>query len=416
MMKVRCKVLGIGERFPASDGSVLPKEVLLEYLNSDTYAETVRQKSMVSSLTHRCRNLSAVFPDKPALKQTIGKDDSMLIVNESSPTPTHYVEKLYINEEDGWLWADLVVLDENLFDDVAKQNIMRLKGLLRSGIKVHTSAVIVAYWSNQKNGIDLCKKIQEIRGVDVTFNSSWKDYHIEEIIEDDEQPTAKEFSEVSEIVDFEGKEGIAKVNCFSNLSDFNITAPKSSKIDNQFTILKAKSFSCINPIDVEKDNEEVVEQKEFSQAHIIERTRLGKLSPRIRFRRLIMDYRQALKSQGGPEKISPETLKIMKSLFTTDLIGIMQEITGQVLSGKNINALLGASALSAQIRKSCQEIQVPYRMAFLENKKQGFVSKVRYQKIQEAYQKFTKAILDYVFNTPTSQTLIKEDEEDKENG
>jgi hypothetical protein len=282
---------------------------------------------------------------------------------------------------------------------------------------VHTSCVIVAYWTNQKNGIDLCKKIQEIRGVDVTFNSSWKDSHIEEIIEDDEQPATKEFSEVSEIVDFEGKEGVAKVKCFSNLSDLNITSPKSSKIDNQFTILKAKSFSCINPINVEKDNEGVVEQKEFSQAHIIERTRLGKLSPRIRFRRLILDYRQALKSQGGPERISDESLKIMKSLFVTDLLGILQEVTPLVIQGKNLSALLGSSSLSAEVRKSSQELQQPLRLAMLENKRQNFVSKVRYQKIQEAYQKFTKSILDYIFNTPTNQTLREEKvEEDKENG
>jgi hypothetical protein len=53
----------------------------------------------------------------------------------------------------------------------------------------------------------------------------------------------------------------------------------------------------------------------------------------------------------------------------------------------------------------------------LENKRQNFVSKVRYQKIQEAYQKFTKSILDYIFNTPTNQTLKEEKvEEDKENG
>jgi hypothetical protein len=102
----------------------------------------------------------------------------------------------------------------------------------------------------------------------------------------------------------------------------------------------------------------------------------------------------------------------MKSLFTTDLLGIMQEITGQILSGKNINALLGASALSVQIRKSCQELMVPYRLALLENKRQGFVSKVRYQKIQDAYTKFVESVLDYIFNTPTSQKL-KEEEEDK---
>ena len=221
----------------------------------------------------------------------------------------------------------------------------------------------------------------------------------------------KSFSEVEAGDKFDGY----KVKTFSNLNELGleINIPKTSKINNQFTILKAKSYSTFEDVEVINEETPKVEQKEFSQAHIIERTRLGKLSPRIRFRRLIMDYRQALKSQGGPEKISPEALKIMKSLFTTDLLGIMQEITGQILSGKNLNALLGASSLGVSVRKSCQNLMIPYKMALMENKKSGFVSKMRYQKIQEAYTEFVKSILQYVFETPTSVNL-KEEEEEKD--
>ena len=50
----------------------------------------------------------------------------------------------------------------------------------------------------------------------------------------------------------------------------------------------------------------------------------------------------------------------------------------------------------------------------MESKKSGFVSKTRYQKIQEAYNEFVKAVLDYVFETPTNQKLKEEEEE--ENG
>jgi len=216
----------------------------------------------------------------------------------------------------------------------------------------------------------------------------------------------KSFSEVEAEDKFDGY----KVKTFSNLNELGleINTPKTSKINNQFTILKAKSYSTFE--DVEVINEEV-EQKEFSQAHIIERVRLGKLSPRIRFRRLIMDYRQALKSQGGPEKISPEALKIMKSLFTTDLIGIMQEISPMIIQGKNLNALLGASSLGVEVRKAAQNMQIPYKLAMMENSKNGFVSKMRYQKIQEAYTEFVKSILRYVFETPTGQRLIEEEEE-----
>lgn len=221
----------------------------------------------------------------------------------------------------------------------------------------------------------------------------------------------KSFSEVEAEDKFDGY----KVKTFSNLNELGleINTPKTSKINNQFTILKAKSYSTFEDVEVINEETPQVEQKGFSQAHIVERTRLGKLSPRIRFRRLILDYRQALKSQGGIEKISPESLKIMKSLFMTDLLGILQEVTPLVIQGKNLAALLGSGSLSAEVRKSTQELQLPLRLAMLENKRQNFVSKARYQKIQDAYQKFTSSIISYVFETPTGQRLVEE-EEDKD--
>jgi hypothetical protein len=257
----------------------------------------------------------------------------------------------------------------------------------------------------------------KLKGFDFTLTPSFPGSYVTDVLDDDGN-SIKEKS-YSEIVKPENKFDGYRVKTFSNIDELglDIKTPKTSKINNQFTILKAKSYSAFENVKIVNEEETSnIEQKEFSQAHIIERTRLGKLSVRMRFRRLIMDYRQALKSQGGPGKASPESLKIMKSLFTTDLLGIMQEITPLVMQGKNINSLLGASSLGKEVRQAVTELQVPYRMALMESRKSGFVSKVRYQKIQEAYQKFTQAILDYVFNTPTSQTLIKEDEEDKENG
>jgi hypothetical protein len=317
--------------------------------------------------------------------------------------------------ENGAWWAEIQLYNENDFDDKAKQAILRIKGLLKHS-SIGISCVLVGLWSGMKNGEDRLEKLVACKGVDFTLNPSFPGSYVTEVMDDEGNVISsllgeKSFSEVEAEDKFDGY----KVKTFSNLNELGleINTPKTSKINNQFTILKAKSYSTFEDVEVINEETPKAEQKEFSQAHIIERTRLGKLSPRIRFRRLIMDYRQALKSQGGPEKISPEAHKIMKSLFTTDLLGIMQELTPQILSGKNINALLGASALSVQIRKNCQELMIPYRLALMENKRQGFVSKARYQKIQEAYTKFVNSILDYVFNTPTSQKL-KEEEEDKD--
>lgn len=308
------------------------------------------------------------------------------------------------------------ILDPDLFDDYAKNNIKRLIGLLRSGVLISSSAVVVAFWKSDRSGTESAAKIVAIKGVDITVNPSWKDSHIVEVLEDNNEEFKKEpkmFSEIDSIIDFEGKEGTVRAKCFSDISSLNINAPKSSKIDGKFTVLKARTFSSIVPLTIE--NNEAPVEKTFSPAQVNERIRLSKMSPRLRMRRLVLDYRQALKQQGGADKISPESLKIMKSLFAQDLLGILQELTPQIVnSGKNLNALLGASSLGVEVRKAAQKLQIPFRLALMESKKSGFVSKTRYQKIQEAYNEFVKAVLDYVFETPTNQKLKEEEEE--ENG
>ncbi len=129
---------------------------------------------------------------------------------------------------------------------------------------------------------------------------------------------------------------------------------KSSKIDGRFTKLKAKTFSFnteVVPIAEETQLVEEPVQKDFSVATVKERVRIGKMSPRQRFRLLVLEYKQAVKQAGGPEKMDPETLRVMKSLFTTDLLDIMKTITPEIMKGKNPGTLLGASSLGKNVRK-----------------------------------------------------------------
>ena len=408
-MKCIVRLLKFGST--ASDGSQIPESVVREYIESPEAQEDLKNHRMIGSLTHRVRNITAenyTTEVANSLKKTVGRDDGLLLL-DSNCAPTHYIEKLWI--ENGGLYAQAHIFDESGFDDNTIQAIRRLKSLLKCS-NIGISMVVVGLWSGMKNGVDVLSRMVKLKGFDWTLSPSFPGSYVTDVLDDEGNSIReKSFSEVGAEDKFDGY----KVKTFSNLNELGleINTPKTSKINNQFTILKAKSYSTFE--DVEVINEEtpkIIDQKEFSQAHIIERTRLGKLSPRIRFRRLIMDYRQALKSQGGPEKISPEALKIMKSLFTTDLIGIMQEISPMIIQGKNLNALLGASSLGVEVRKAAQNMQIPYRLAMMENSRSGFVSKMRYQKIQEAYTEFVKSILRYVFETPTSVNL-KEEEEDK---
>lgn len=396
-MRCKCKILSLSE--PASDGSMVSREVIETYLNSEECKEALRLHKMLGTLTHRSRSVISNFPESGAqLSKVIGSDDSALVVSEKAPAPTHYVEKLYI--EDGWLWGVIKLLEEDGMDDIAIQNIRRLTGLLKQSIMPGVSAVIVGYWKGV-SGSDHLEKLVNLKGIDVTLNPSWKKAGIMEIMDGVEEE--KEFSEPSYTPEDFKYSGI-KVKAFSDISSLGITAPKSSKINGQFTSLKAKEFSCDGATTIfeDQDSHVVESQKNFTMAAVKDRLREAKYSPRVYFRRIYINYRQAVKSLGGAGNLKPEDEKILKALFTSDILYILNLITPEIIKGKQINTLLGCSAVSKTARVEAQKLQIPLRMAMLESKRQGFVSKVRYQKLQDAYLSFVHGLMEDVFGSNQS--------------
>lgn len=412
-MRCKCKILSLSE--PASDGSMVSREVLESYLNSEECKEALRLHKMLGTLTHRSRSVASNFPESgAALSKVIGSDDSALIVSEKAPSPTHYVEKLYI--EDGWLWGIIKVLDEEGMDDLAIQNIRRLSGLLKQSIMPGVSAVIVGYWKGI-SGSDHLEKLVNLKGIDVTLNPSWKKAGIMEVL--DEHEEEKEFSEIEYTPEDFKYTGI-KVKAFSDINSLGITAPKSSKINGQFTYLKAKEFSCDGATTIYSEtvnnetNSNAEVQKEFTMASVKDRLREAKFSPRVYFRRIYLNYRQTVKSLGNAMK--PEDEKILKALFTSDILYILNLITPDIIKGKQINTLLGCASVSKTARVEAQKLQIPLRMAMLESKRQGFVSKVRYQKLQESYLSFINGLMEDVFgsNEPVPEQPENEAEENNE--
>lgn len=405
-MRCKCKLFSVSG-IPASDGSIIPRDVVETYLNSEDYKNAIESRKMLGSLTHRARNLAnAPQTAGAALTKTIGKDDMMLLVGVSSPT--HYVERLYI-ENDGWCYADIKILEETGLDDEAIQYIRRLKGLLSQGIHPGVSAVIVAYWDSTSTGSDICRKIQSIKSLDVTLNPSWKAAQIVKI-DDEKGDSERTFS--AKDYQFDG----LKVKQFSDLNSIGCgDLMKSSKINGVFTKLKAKQFSASGVVE-EVEDISTTKEKTFSAASLRVRIKEGMMSPRMRFRRLILDYRQLIRQLGGAEKIDAATMKSMKSLFTSDVLDIMKQITPEIMSGKQINTLIGASSLGKSVRVAAQKLQMPFRMAMQESAKQGFVSKMRYQAIQDAYIEFINSLMDDIFgSTPGQVTSIGEDNKEDAN-
>lgn len=400
-MQVIVKLFSVGG-IPASDGSIIPRHVVEEYLASEKYRDDIAKRKMLGSLTHRCRNWATQKTYDPSISKTVGKDDQLLTIGMSSPT--HYISSLWINDADGWVYAKVTILDEEGLDSEAQQNIRRLKGLLQQGIFCGVSAIILGYWSSN-GGHDTLKKMVALKGLDWTVNPSWVDAGAVEIVDDDGNDV--EMAELERR--FSNTSGeMLQVKTFSSLSEIgmDINSPKTSKIDGCFTTLKGKEFSVNTRVTLEG------EQRTYSVATLRERVRYAKYSPRMRFRKLVIEYKQAVKAFG--DNMDPETERIMKSLFATDVLDIIKTIHPDVMAGKQINTMLGCSSLGRNIREASQKLQLPYRYAMQEIQKTGKISPMRYKKIQDAYVDFIKALTDEVFGNSND---IPEDinEENEEN-
>ena len=285
-MKAIAKLFSLNT--PACDGSIIPTRVFEEYLSSPMYKETMEDHTALGAITHYNRK-----PHSDE-KGVIGKDDRNLMITpqgEKGGCFTHYISKMWIEGE--WAMGEITFLNEDVMDTEARENIRRVKGLIENGINLNGSAVIIAYWNSQ-GGNDYAAKIQKISGWDFTANASFAGSKIVKIIERDEEKTFSE-KPISGI----------KVKTFSNVSDLvEPSVPKSSKINGQFTKLVAKQFSCcIELKEIEDFIPVVSEQKEFTAATVKERLREGKMSPRMRFRRTIISYKQVIKQLGGPGKL-----------------------------------------------------------------------------------------------------------------
>lgn len=390
---------------PSSDGSMIPHDVAESFFNSQEFKQALKDRKLFGTLTHLSRNLASAKNGGPAVSKTIGKDDLLLLIGESSPT--HVLTKVWF-ENDGWCYGEFEVLSEDGLDDEAIQRIRRVKGLLKNGCKIGISCIILGYWENS-SGSDYLKKMVALKGADLTLNPSWKSAGIVSI--DNSDGEERTFSELDIEYDPEAyKDTRIKVKQFSINCE---GLAQSSKIDGKYTRLIAKdfSFNC----DIKPVNESYSAEKTFSVSSLRERVRENGYSVRQRFRLLVLSYKQLIRQMGGVEKIKPETLKIMKSLFTTDLLDIMKSITPDIMAGKNPGTLLGASSLGKNVRVAVQQLFLPYKMALSEVSKTNAISKNRYQKIQEAYMNFTNAMIEEVFGSKSEDLSSKIDgEETKE--
>lgn len=197
-------------------------------------------------------------------------------------------------------------------------------------------------------------------------------------------PTEKRFSKVN------GKVCKLKMKVFStDGSAQEVQFSSESELNPVQSIeLDERSFNDVN-------SETKTEEKKFSVATVRERLRLAKMSVRMRFRRTMIDYKKFY--QSVKSKISEDDFKMLKSLTASDVMAIMNQVTPEIIKGKQINTLLGLSSLSKSLRVAGQKLQIPYRLGLQEEKRTKAVTKKRYQDLSSAYNEFVQAVFDYCF-------------------
>lgn len=196
-------------------------------------------------------------------------------------------------------------------------------------------------------------------------------------------PEEKRFSKVN------GKMCRLKMKVFSNDGKVNEVEYSSEEEISPVISVDLEDQKMFNEINNSP------EQKSYSVASVKERLRMAKFSPRARFKRLMIDYKKFYEMVKN--NISHDDFVLLKGLFTSDVMNIMNLITPEIRKGKQINTLLGLSALGKELRVAGQKLQIPYRMAINEEVRTGAVSKKRWQDISNSYNEFIDALLKYVF-------------------
>jgi len=155
----------------ASDDSLIPREQVEEYLQSEDYKNIIANRLSVGGVTHKDRRMD------PTYGELIGPDD-LTLVNDNI---THYITKIFLKDNDNFAYAIAETFDPDLFSGARRDNIINVIGLLKSGVRPPISIVIQALWDTR----EVCKKIIRIKGFDITWSPAFEGAGVETVFEAD---------------------------------------------------------------------------------------------------------------------------------------------------------------------------------------------------------------------------------------
>lgn len=151
------------------DGSIIPKQVAEQWLQSEDFIERIDTRTMYVNLTHIHRQLI----DETHANYIADLDEALLQGNIHG-----YIEDIWIdNYKDAeYCIARIMIFDsENYYPKGSKsyEYIQTILRLLQHGSRPPVSSAILAYWDDSVADTSTCTEIVTIFGVDFTLRPSF---------------------------------------------------------------------------------------------------------------------------------------------------------------------------------------------------------------------------------------------------
>lgn len=443
---------------PATDGSRIPRSSVQEYLASSDYELIIKDHLALGGYTHKSRQVDHKYED------VISPDDQ-IVVDENI---THYINKIFIKDDDPYCYAIIQVLDPDNYSGKRRDNILNLMADLKSGIMLPCSVVIQAKWDYS----NVAESIVRIKGVDFTlgpaFEGSGTIKVFSKTTKEGEYDRTYSFMEPTKIVDMEGasvkelsldeigrkfglnSEQYLTKKFASNVSSYRMVKKNqdenlTEQLDITSYLQKARDLlkdqfanspevlddliethkgeiattlqEVPGPIDEGKDeilslklNEflrSVPKVAQFSSINSVrDRMVYGKYPRYSLINRIVKAYSMYYKGLSSPKDSDNQ---LIDKLFIQDLIILIRNVSNRVYKGTSLSTLYALSQFSNEVSKAGAEFSKVYRQVLISEKVMKFIPPKKYQDWKVALYNFINVMTNYTFGRDTTLNILEID-------
>jgi hypothetical protein len=135
----------------------------------------------------------------------------------------------------------------------------------------------------------------------------------------------------------------------------------------------------------------------FSVTTVQDRLKMSMLDPKMRMKRIVMDYKMFYaKSKDKLEK-DKTMAKNLRSLFLSDMMAQFNNVVPYIMEGQQLAPLLGLSMIDPKLNEYARVLSITYKRAMSQEQKSGSLNKGVYGPVKKAYTEFMDQLTLSVF-------------------